>query len=81
MLSLTRQTKLKPEEVFKQAETFFGTKGLGLTVKEREADSIYLEGGGGGVRITTTPETKGTKVDVETREWEIQTKKFITLLK
>lgn len=81
MLSITKESKLKPEDVIKRAITFFGPKGLGLTITEEESYSVYLEGGGGGVRVDAGPGKKGSKVDVETREWETQVKDFMAELK
>jgi hypothetical protein len=81
MLSMTKNTKIKPEDVVKRAIGFFGPKGLGLKITEEESCSVYLEGGGGGVRVTAEAAAKGSKVDVETREWESQVKDFMTVLK
>ncbi len=81
MLNATKESKLKPEEVIKRAVNFFGSKGLGLIIKEEDKCSVYLEGGGGGVRVNTTASKKGSTVDVETREWETQVKDFLALLK
>lgn len=81
MLSMTKQSKLKPQDVIKKAVTFFGAKGLGLIVKEEDNCSVYLEGAGGGVRISATEVKKGSHVDVETTEWELQVKDFMAALK
>jgi hypothetical protein len=81
MLSLTKTTLLKPEDVIKRAVDFFGPKGLGLVIKEEDHCTVYLEGGGGGVRVLTSVKGKGTTVDVETREWESQTKDFMAKIK
>lgn len=81
MLSMTKESKLKPEDVIKRAVIFFGSKGLGLILKEEDKNSVYLEGGGGGVRVTASTGKKGSTVDVETREWESQVKDFMAVLK
>lgn len=81
MLSLEKKSKLKPEEVIKQAINFFGPKGLGLIVKEEDTCTVYLEGGGGGVRVGAAAADKGTQVDLETREWESQAKDFLASIK
>lgn len=81
MLSMTKESMLKPEQVIKRAVDFFGAKGLGLIIKEEDKNSVYLEGGGGGVRVSATDGKKGSTVDVETREWESQVKDFLALLK
>jgi hypothetical protein len=81
MLSLTKNTFLKPEDVIKRAINFFGPKGLGLKITEEDTCEVSLEGGGGGVSVIATAAAKGTKVDVETREWESQAKDFMAVLK
>jgi hypothetical protein len=81
MLSVTKETKLKPAEVIEKAIKFFGPKGLGLTINEQDKCNAYFEGGGGGVRITAATSPKGSQVDIETREWESQTKEFLGKLK
>jgi hypothetical protein len=52
MLSITKESKLKPETVIKNAVNFFGPDGYGLKIREQAEDTVYLEGGGGGVRIS-----------------------------
>ena len=81
MISLTKNTKLKPEEVLTKTKAFFGMKGFGLEVKEEDEDHIYLEGGGGGVNVIVSPAAKGAKVDLEAKEWEIQAKNFMASIK
>jgi hypothetical protein len=81
MLSMTKNSKLKPEEVITRAVNFFGPKGYGLTIQEGDTCSVSMEGGGGGVRVTASKAEKGTTVDIETREWESQTKDFMASLK
>jgi hypothetical protein len=81
MLSMTKNSKLKPEEVLKKAATFFGDGGFGLKVMEEDENHVYLEGGGGGVNVLVSTAAKGTKVEMETTEWDIQVKKFLASLK
>ncbi len=81
MLKLNIMTKLKPEEVVKKALEFFGPGGHRLKVIEQSDTCAYFEGGGGGVRVTTCTEEKGTSVDLETREWEYQIKEFARRIK
>ena len=81
MISLTKNTKIKPEDAIKRAISFFGPKGYGLTIQEQDACSVALEGGGGGVNVSAAAAPKGSTVDVEAREWESQAKDFMTLLK
>lgn len=81
MLNLNVKTKLKPEEVVKKALVFFGPGGYGLKVLEQSETCAYFEGTGGGVRVTTCTDEKGTSVDLETREWEYQVKEFARKIK
>ncbi|MDP2729941.1 MAG: hypothetical protein Q8O55_05615 [Dehalococcoidales bacterium] len=76
MLQLNTRTKRKPEEVVKKAVEFFGPGGYGLKVTEQGDSCAAFEGGGGEVRITTCVDDKGTSVDLESREWDYQLRKF-----
>ncbi|MBI4181089.1 MAG: hypothetical protein HY528_04085 [Chloroflexi bacterium] len=77
MLKVATKTKLSPEEAVKRAVKFFGPGGLGLQVKEENPECARFEGGGGGVDVTACAEGKGTSVELESREWDYQVKKFI----
>jgi len=57
MLRISTETKMKPEAVIKAAAKYF-TEQFGLKVKEQDADSIELEGGGGGVAVVLKPSTR-----------------------
>jgi hypothetical protein len=81
MISLSKESKLKPEDVIKKAVAFWGSKGYGLTIQEQDACSVALEGGGGGVNVSAAATAKGSTVDVEAREWESQAKDFMAALK
>ena len=81
MLSMTKDSKLKPQDAIKMAVNFFGAKGLGLILKEEDNCSVYFEGAGGGVRVTAAGAKKGSKIDIETTEWESQVKDFLAKLK
>ncbi len=76
MLKLNVRTKRKPEAVVKRALEFFGPGGYGMKVAEQSDACVSFEGGGGGVTVTACTDGKGTSVDLETREWEYQVKKF-----
>jgi hypothetical protein len=71
------EIRLKPEDVIERAEAYFGEKGLGLEVTEKELCCIYLVGGGGHVSITATAGEPKTRVDLETREWDYHVRKFM----
>ena len=70
------ETKLSTTEVLNRAERYFGEGGLGLEVTSHDECCISLAGGGGHVTVTVTEGDK-TSIDVETREWDYQVKKFM----
>ena len=70
------ETKLSATEILNRAERYFGEGGLGLEVTSRNECCISLAGGGGHVTVTVTEGDK-TSIDVETREWDYQVKKFM----
>ncbi|HUV73907.1 MAG TPA: hypothetical protein VMW79_06335 [Anaerolineae bacterium] len=69
-------TKLSVSEILDRAEEYFGEGGLGLEVTSRDNCCISLAGGGGHVTVTVAKGDK-TSVDLETREWDYQVKKFM----
>jgi hypothetical protein len=69
-------TKLSTTEILNRAERYFGEGGLGLEVTSHDECCISLAGGGGHVTVTVTEGDK-TSIDVETREWDYQVKKFM----
>jgi len=81
MLSLSTKTKLKPEQVVKRAVDFFGPKGYKLNITNQSADYAVFEGGGGGVEVRTSVESRQTSVDLVSREWDFQVKEFMGKLK
>jgi hypothetical protein len=82
MLNIETKSKLKPEEAIKRAIKFFGPEGYGLKQKDEAAPCcVEFEGGGGGVAVTASPEGKGSKVVMESREWDYQVKEFIRQIK
>ncbi len=77
MLKISKESKLKPQEAIKRAVAFFGPKGYGLELKEEDKCNAYFEGGGGGVRVSAATSKKGSSVDVESVEWDYQSKQFL----
>lgn len=70
------ETNLSTSDVLSRAEQYFGEGGLGLEITSQDNCCLSLEGGGGHVTVTVTEGAK-TAVEVETREWDYQVKKFI----
>ena len=77
MLRLAAKTKLSPEETVKRAVKFFGPAGYGLEVKEQPPTCAYFEEGGGGIDVITCAEEKGASVELVSREWDYQVRKFM----
>jgi hypothetical protein len=80
VIKIAKQTRLAPEKVINRASKFFGEGGEGLEEKERNPCCISFEGGGGYVSISIDGEEKHRMVDVETREFEYQAKRFLETL-
>jgi len=77
MARYSRESKLPPDEVLRRAVDFFETE-LGLKVAERTECCLSFEGGGGHVTVSAARcEPDRTDVDLETREWDYQVKKFM----
>ncbi|MBK8905213.1 MAG: hypothetical protein IPM53_28785 [Anaerolineaceae bacterium] len=77
MLRLGTQTKQSPQEVLARATAFFGPKGTGLSVIPQGPRAIEFSGGGGFVRVEAEPVEGGTDIDIQTREWEYDAKRFL----
>lgn len=71
-----KKTRLKPPEVIERALSFFGEGGVGLEIVERSEEMVCFEGGGGRVTIIACLNDE-TDVDMETREWDYQVKRFM----
>ena len=80
MIRIAKQTRLKPEDIIVKAVKFFGKEGEQLEEKERNPCCVCFEGSGGYVSISVVDESKMRTVDVETREFEYQLKRFIEML-
>ena len=80
MIRMTKQTRLNPEDIIARAVEFFGEKGEQLDERDRSRCCIYFEGGGGYVAISIGEESKKRTLDVETREYEYQVKRFLKTL-
>ena len=81
MLKISRETKLKPQEVVKKAVAFFGPGGYGLQLKAEDDCTAYFEGGGGSIKVIAALGKKGSTVDVESVEWDYQAKQFFDKLR
>ena len=76
MASYTLETKLSPERAIEKATAYFGAGGVGLEVTEQSACCVRFVGGGGHVFVAVSAGPK-TKVDLETREWDYDVRRFM----
>jgi len=80
MISIGKETKLRPEKVIEKAIAFFGPQGVGLEVEDSGEGCARFAGGGGFVYVSACQGEKRTQVSVEAREWEPQAKQFVAKL-
>ena len=77
MIRITKQSQLKPPDVIVRASEFFGKGGEGLEEKERNPCCVSFEGAGGYVAVSVVDEDKHRTIDIESREFEYQVKRFL----
>ena len=80
MLRFSRNTRLTRDKIMAKAEKFFGLEGEWLVEKDRSPCCVSFVGGGGYLVITIIEEQKMRVVDVETKEFDFQAKRFLELL-
>ena len=80
MIRIARQTRLKPKDIIERASDYFGKKGEALEEKARNPCCISFEGAGGYVTVSVVEEENHRSVDVESREFEYQAKRFLETL-
>lgn len=77
MLRISKSTRCSPAEILSQAERFFGKGGEGLVQTGRNDCCISFEGTGGHVAVTLSEEGQERTVEIETREFEYQVRRFL----
>ena len=79
LLRMGKETKQSPQEVLKKAIAFFGEGGVGLELVQQQPNAVQFTGGGGHVQVTVSPTADGQKtdVDLQTRDWEYDVKRFL----
>ena len=71
------ETRKSTGEVIRKAVAYFGEEGHGLSLEMEDPCCVTFEGGGGHVSVTASRVEGKTKVELETREWDYQVKKFM----
>ena len=79
MIRIARTTnKLTSKEAVDKAVEYFGAGGLGMEMTERADCCVHFLGAGGHVRVTTSEQPDGKiEVEVESKEWDYDAKKFL----
>ena len=80
MLRIAKQSRLNTDEIIAKASRYFGKGGEGLDETERGPCCISFSGGGGHVTVKVVEERNKREVEVESREFEYQAKKFLGLV-
>jgi hypothetical protein len=80
MLRIAKKTRLTPEAVFAKAARHFGSGGEGMQETERGPCCICFAGAGGYVTVTVAEENNQREVEVESREFEYQARRFLELV-
>jgi hypothetical protein len=80
MIRIAKQTRLTPEEIIERASEYFGKGGQELTETQRNLCCISFEGVGGYVAVSVVDEDRHRTVDVESREFEYQARRFLEKL-
>lgn len=77
MLRLMKITNDSPKDVLAKASNFFGHGGMGLAPSPRGPQAVEFSGGGGFVLVQTDSSGGRTEVDIQTREFEYDVRRFV----
>ncbi len=77
MLRIGKASNYSPAEVLERAIAYFGPDGVGLEPQEQSEEAVQFVGAGGHVLVQVAPQTKGTDVDIQTREFDYDVKQFL----
>lgn len=76
MLRVGKESKQNGSKILQDAATYFGEE-LGLTIAERNENSVHFTGPGGHVLVQVGSSDAGTEVDIQTQEFEYDVKQFL----
>jgi hypothetical protein len=77
MIRLSKTSRLNPDEILAKASRYFGKGGEGLDETERGPCCISFSGAGGHVTVLVSEKSNEQEVEVESREFEYQAKRFL----
>jgi hypothetical protein len=79
MILVSKESRQNIQQVLEQAVDYFGPDGVGLELTENGATSVRFQGGGGYVvvRAQRQQDSEMTEVEIESREWDYNAKRFL----
>lgn len=78
MLRMGKVTEHRPKEVLDKAAAFFGPQGVGLDIMPRSDQALeFNDSVGGFVLVQVAPQDEGTEIDITTREWDYDVRRFL----
>jgi hypothetical protein len=79
MILVGKETRQSAAQVLARAVEYFGPDGVGLEIAERNDRNVQLRGSGGYVAVRVQPKQDDgiSDVEVESREWENDAKRFL----
>lgn len=73
----SKKSNFGPAKALQEAIHFFGPGGIGLDVQECTDDCARFAGGGGQVLVQVCEANEGSKVEMETHEWDYDVQQFL----
>lgn len=71
-------TEQAPQEILEKAAAFFGPQGVGLDIMPRSNRALeFNDNVGGFVLVQVAPQEQGTEIDITTREWDYDVRRFL----
>jgi hypothetical protein len=77
MIRISKKSRMNRDEIIARASRYFGRGGEGLDETERGTCCVSFSGAGGYVTVTVVEGDDQREVDVESREFEYQAKRFL----
>jgi hypothetical protein len=77
MIRIAKTSRLTTDEIIRRASAFFGEGGEGLKQTSRQDCCVSFAGGGGHVAVFVVDDKTHRTVEVESREFEYQAKRFL----